>query len=854
MILSTFGRSFFALVLLAIAVSQTPTSGSTPEEIDFAIPAEHLPFELHCYDQARALNGGTSYALDTDGDGHCCYFRTYSRSGDNCLHYSAVGQFRDPLQADAIDEYHGPLSTCQIWSSALLRDESDSSARMVLTKSQGDTIWLELVEYTEKSQIGEPEIIKAAVREDSSIDLPWGVIHVDALGDEDLNGDGSNELIYSRTAKPESAFTRAVIAYDRKSKSPLWLYPTADIVKSNNFHRCTLPNGETIFVMVTISCANPYRSANGMDSQHAYVFALDQRGNEMWRQEIGSAFFYPASLLIDIDGDGSDELIVTREGKSEAGHSTFAVESLEPASGDLENRSVLISMSGIVLSADTLNIKGEHNQSLILSGIADGNPVIYRLNSRLEIVNSCAGGNLLGLVQIETGNRPYMLVTSTDLVYALLSPDFEIMGKADGKTPLVGDDSTWQGATTVQNPDGGNYFLVSAARRSPLSVFFQKYKWTISLISVALLLVALFGGRVLRIYSAMQGLPSVNTVSSAVIVTNRRGRIVFHNQHPLIAPLLGEKHRRWQSLGETPMCAVSGIKSFFQSASSDHFSLYQEQFELRNGGSPIRIWISAYPRLDQSQNYRGKIILIENLGEQANFRRVFLGEAIQRIVHNMKTQLNTISYGLENYVESAESPCLPECSGNTKRLDSIIDQAKQVAGVCESILHYASLGKPDLQPEDLNLVIEIATDRLVDRLRTESRQILVLKELQSGLPKLVFDASQISDVLHNLLSNAVKAVGVNGTITIRSRLARVLPAKLHEGAVEFEVSDTGTGITKEDLGRIFDPGFSRFSSTGVGLALVREIVSNHAGAVSVDSVIGEGTTFTVRLPFGGGIK
>ena len=109
------------------------------------------------------------------------------------------------------------------------------------------------------------------------------------------------------------------------------------------------------------------------------------------------------------------------------------------------------------------------------------------------------------------------------------------------------------------------------------------------------------------------------------------------------------------------------------------------------------------------------------------------------------------------------------------------------------------------------------------------------------------DARQMKEVLYNLLSNAFKFTPAGGLVT--------LSAYQEDDMIVFEVTDTGTGIPAADLDLIFDRFYQaesnpsrRHKGTGLGLALVKEIVDAHQGAVAVTSALGEGTTFTVTLP------
>jgi two-component system NtrC family sensor kinase len=111
------------------------------------------------------------------------------------------------------------------------------------------------------------------------------------------------------------------------------------------------------------------------------------------------------------------------------------------------------------------------------------------------------------------------------------------------------------------------------------------------------------------------------------------------------------------------------------------------------------------------------------------------------------------------------------------------------------------------------------------------------------LPEVQCYPQQLNQVFMNLLVNAAQAIKTKGEITIRTRLV--------DGDVEISIGDTGGGIPPEHLARIFDPFFTTKEvgkGTGLGLNVAYNIVKKHHGAIDVTSKVGEGTTFTIRLP------
>jgi len=153
---------------------------------------------------------------------------------------------------------------------------------------------------------------------------------------------------------------------------------------------------------------------------------------------------------------------------------------------------------------------------------------------------------------------------------------------------------------------------------------------------------------------------------------------------------------------------------------------------------------------------------------------------------------------------------------------------------------------------DLNGLIE-ETVRFVER-SAALQQIDISMELDAQLPRLNVDADLIKQVLMNMLVNAQQAIAERGWIMVKSRLheaRRFAGGEECVPAVEISITDTGCGIPKANLQRIFDPFFTSKEvgkGTGLGLSVSYGIVRSHGGEIEVESTVGEGTTFRVWLP------
>ena len=168
-----------------------------------------------------------------------------------------------------------------------------------------------------------------------------------------------------------------------------------------------------------------------------------------------------------------------------------------------------------------------------------------------------------------------------------------------------------------------------------------------------------------------------------------------------------------------------------------------------------------------------------------------------------------------------------------------VDRCKEIV---HKLLNLAREMEPVIQGADINDLIENMV-ALIER-EAATKNIRVTKLLEPDLPILYSDPPLLRQVVLNLLINATHAVEKDGTITVTTK-------SNENESVEIGVTDTGSGISEENLNKIFTPFFStkpQGKGTGLGLAICRGIIERLGGRISVTSDVGESTTFTIHLP------
>ena len=218
-------------------------------------------------------------------------------------------------------------------------------------------------------------------------------------------------------------------------------------------------------------------------------------------------------------------------------------------------------------------------------------------------------------------------------------------------------------------------------------------------------------------------------------------------------------------------------------------------------------------------------------------RLAAVGKIAAQITHEVRNPLSSIGLNAELLEEELGAF---EGAGESRELvRAIIKEVDRLGEITEQYLRFARLPRPRLEREDVNSIVSSVLAFVREELAAKG--IATDVELDADLPLVPADENQLRQALLNLLRNAAEAMRDGGRIHVStSALA---------GQVRVVIADTGEGIANEHRARIFEPFFStKERGTGLGLALTQQIVSEHGGAIDVESQLGRGTTFTVRLP------
>jgi len=210
------------------------------------------------------------------------------------------------------------------------------------------------------------------------------------------------------------------------------------------------------------------------------------------------------------------------------------------------------------------------------------------------------------------------------------------------------------------------------------------------------------------------------------------------------------------------------------------------------------------------------------------------------VAHEIGNPLNSLHIHLQLMERSVQKLHDDEKTELEQSIDVARSEVNRLDSIVTQFLKAIRPSRPQLRPENVNTIVEEAVRFFAPEL--QDREIVVKQELRSDLPLLQLDRDQMKQAFYNVIKNSVEAMHRPGTLRIRTDLA--------DTHVIVRFVDTGGGMSAENLSRVFEPYFTtKASGSGLGLLIVRRIVREHGGELSIESSQGRGVTLTIRLPF-----
>ncbi|MEH7252315.1 ATP-binding protein [Neobacillus niacini] len=257
-----------------------------------------------------------------------------------------------------------------------------------------------------------------------------------------------------------------------------------------------------------------------------------------------------------------------------------------------------------------------------------------------------------------------------------------------------------------------------------------------------------------------------------------------------------------------------------------------------------RHWVVLVSPLYSNRFIRGAVAVLRDMTDERVLEKM-RKDFIANVSHELRTPISM----LQGYSEAIVDD-IAESQEEKKEMAKVIyDESLRMGRLVNELLDLARMeaGHIQLNLDQVNL--HSFMNRIVHKFQGFARdnEITISADLEHDIPNLLFDPDRIEQVLTNLIDNAIRHTPQGGSVKLR--------VKTDDFGIKVEVSDSGSGIPEEDLPFVFDRFYKADKArtrgragTGLGLAIVKNIIDAHRGHISVQSKIGQGTTFTFLLP------
>ena len=251
--------------------------------------------------------------------------------------------------------------------------------------------------------------------------------------------------------------------------------------------------------------------------------------------------------------------------------------------------------------------------------------------------------------------------------------------------------------------------------------------------------------------------------------------------------------------------------------------------------------------IDPSGKYWGTVLTSHDITERKKLEQQLLhserlatiGEMSAKVAHEIRNPLSSISLNTELLYDEIGNNNGDKKSDAANLIQSILSEVDTLTEMSDEYLRYARLPRLETKPASINDVL-IELSKFFNQERVQ-RGISLKEHYAPDLPRIRLDINQMKQAFLNILKNSFEAMPEGGKVSIST--------KRKGNSIEVSITDTGDGISKDDIQRVFDPFYSaKANGTGLGLALTMKTIEGHGGDIICKSAIDKGTTMIISFP------
>jgi two-component system sensor histidine kinase HydH len=381
----------------------------------------------------------------------------------------------------------------------------------------------------------------------------------------------------------------------------------------------------------------------------------------------------------------------------------------------------------------------------------------------------------------------------------------------------------------------------------------QRQKLEIIILSIVLLLVGLAGWLSILTLQGLKGSQSrlrrveafrdilISSLPVGLIATDNKGKIILYNRSS--QEFTGITEEKAINASTSIFVDFPEISKAFQNSATHHAKEFAREVEVVSGtGARHTLQLNRLSIVDREQKFAGTLLLMQDLSQvktleeelRRSERLAALGKMAAGVAHELRNPLSSIK-GLALVLRSR----FLDDNNDRETATILVHEVERLNRSISELLAYARPQQLQKKWVDLQNLLHKAVSLI--RIDAETAGIELTTSFQNDLPMVSADEDKLNQVLLNLLLNGIQAMEEGGRLDIRVGAT--------DRKIEIVVTDNGCGISKEDLGHVFDPYFTtKPEGTGLGMAMSAKIVEEHGGEIHLQSKLGEGTSVIVEIP------